>query len=219
MLLVGHTPGLERLLEYLSATPLTRRQDGKLLTTAALAHLVMPDDWRELGSGSATLVRLQYPVDLPKRFPFPGPHGEELRDRPAYYYTQSAVIPYRLEQGRVEVLVVRSSQGKHWVVPKGIADVGLSLQESAAKEALEEAGVEGVVDPEPLGSYRYPKWGGTCDVTVYPMAVSREIPESAWEERHRGRQWLSPASAASLLKQAELRSMVAELMKRLGRAG
>jgi 8-oxo-dGTP pyrophosphatase MutT (NUDIX family) len=45
---------------------------------------------------------------------------------------------------RMEVLLIGSSKGTHWVIPKGIHEPGLSATESASHEALEEAGVKGV---------------------------------------------------------------------------
>ena len=152
---------------------------------------------------------------MPKRFPFPSPDSGELRKRPAYYYTQSSVIPYRIKQDRVEILVTRSSQKKHWVVPKGIADPGHSLQESASKEAWEEAGVEGEVVEEALGSYQYHKWGATCTVTVYPMRVTRQLDDDEWEEQHRGRKWLPADEAATTVRQPELGDLIRLLHKQL----
>ncbi len=216
VMLVGHNPGLEQLLSYLCAKTKDLPKKGRLLPSAALARLAMPDDWRDLSKGASSLLRLQHAAKLPKRFPFPGPDGSERRDRPAYYYIQSAVIPYRIRDGRLEILLVRSSGDKHWVVPKGIVDPGHSAQESALKEAWEEAGIEGEVDNEPLGSYRYPKWGASCSVAVYPMAVNREIPVAEWEEPERGRHWASAETASKLLKQKKLRPLVETLAQRLG---
>ncbi|MGB5776451.1 MAG: NUDIX domain-containing protein, partial [Sedimenticolaceae bacterium] len=216
VMLVGHNPGLERLLRYLCAKTRDLPEKGQLLPTGALAYLAMPDDWRDIPQGGASLLRVQRAAKLPKRFPFPGLHGSERRNRPAYYYTQSAVIPYRIRDGNLEILMVRSSRDKHWVVPKGIIDPGHSAQESALKEAWEEAGIEGEVDDQPLGSYRYPKWGAFCSVTVYPMAVSREIPVEEWEEPERGRHWVSAEMASKLLKQKGLRPLVQTLALRLG---
>ena len=170
VLLVGHNPGLKKLLCYL---------DGEIdehLPKSALAHIKLPDNWMQLTPGCGhTLTRIQ-PAELPEKFPFPGPRDAELRDRPAYYYTQSSVIPYRTNGGKIEILLVRSSKGKHWVVPKGIAEPGLSLQESAAEEAREEAGAIGEIDQQALGSYECPKWGAICNVTVYPMRVDHLFP-------------------------------------------
>jgi phosphohistidine phosphatase len=215
VMLVGHNPGLEELLIYLANESIAYPADGKLLPTATVARLAMPDDWTGLHAGSAQLLSITRPGEVPEKFPFPFPDGPERRDRPAYYYTQSSVIPYRLQDGRPEILIVSSSQRKHWVVPKGISDPGLTPQESAAKEAWEEAGVEGQVGKDALGSYRYEKWGATCTVDVFPMEVTRTIPEDEWEERHRGREWVTPAVAQRRLRQAELKPLVAALVSRL----
>jgi phosphohistidine phosphatase len=211
VMLVGHNPGLEELLEWLTIDRIPLPEDGKLLPTATLARLQMPADWRALIAGCARLESITRPGSLPKKFPYPGPDGKERRDRPAYYYTQSSVIPYRVRDGKPEILVIASSKKHHLVVPKGIKDPGLSPQESAAKEALEEAGIEGEVTETALGSYRCEKWGATCTVDVYAMKVTRVIAEQEWEESHRGRQWVSPEMAASQLKQEELRPLVKKL--------
>lgn len=211
VMLVGHNPGMEDLLVWLASEAVAVPEDGKLLPTATLARLQMPDDWRGLAAGCARLQSITRPGALPEKFPYPAPNGKEQRDRPAYYYTQSSVLPYRVRDGNLEILVIASSKKHHLVVPKGIKDPGLSAQESAAKEALEEAGVEGEVADSAVGSYTCEKWGATCTVAVYPMKVTRLIPEEEWEERHRGRQWLSSNKAARQLKQKELGPLVKKL--------
>ena len=215
VMMVGHNPGFEQLLLHLADPAPEIPEDGKLMPTAALARLAMPEDWKNLRAGAARLIEMVRAADLPKQFPFPSPNGEELRDRPAYYYTQSSAIPYRKTDKDVEILIVRSRGDRHWVVPKGIVDPGLSPQASARKEAWEEAGVEGHVHDEAIGNYRYPKWGATCEVSVYPMAVSNELPQAEWEENHRGRRWVSAVQAAEMLNQTELAPMILALHKQL----
>ncbi len=215
VMLVGHNPGLEDLLSYLVGGEPAATDDGKLLPTAALARLGMPQQWAGLSAGCARLISLIRPEQLPKKFPFPDHTGTELRDRPAYYYTQSSVIPYRMQDGEPEILVILSSQKKHFVVPKGIKDPGLSPQASAAKEAWEEAGVEGKVLDNAIGSYDYQKWGARCRVDVYAMEVTGLVPEQEWEESHRGREWVSPEEAVQRLRQEALGPMVLALAKKL----
>jgi len=94
----------------------------------------------------------------------------------------------------VEVLLVTSSSGKRWIIPKGIVEEDLSPAESAAQEAMEEAGVVGVVGAQPVGEYQYDKWGGTCIVAVYLLEV-REVLEMWQEAAFRRREWLSLADA------------------------
>jgi len=159
-------------------------------------------------------VRLIERVDagaLPDLFPYPALDGADRRERPAYYYRQSAVIPFRKSPGGTEILIVGSSSGRHWTVPKGIVEPGLSPAASARIEAREEAGIEGRIRREPIGSYAYGKWGATCDVTVFAMAVTRVLEGADWEERHRRRRWVSPDEAAELLVQPGLKELVVKV--------
>lgn len=61
VLLVAHNPGLESLLRYLCDGNLAEPSDGKLLATATLARLTMPDEWRDLQPGDAVLVTMMRP--------------------------------------------------------------------------------------------------------------------------------------------------------------
>lgn len=63
LLLVGHNPGLEELIQYLTAGTLPESPDGKLLPTATLCILHLPD-WRPLHEHSAQLVQLIRPKSL-----------------------------------------------------------------------------------------------------------------------------------------------------------
>ena len=211
ILLAGHNPGLVELLLYLLGGKVPRPDDGKLLPTATLARLIMPGNWNRLEFGSAQLKSLTRPDDLPKKFPYPAPDGKEKRDRPAYYYRQSAVIPYRMQQDNMQIMLIGSSKRNHWVVPKGIHEPGLSAQTSAAREAYEEAGIRGVVSNSILGTYEYTKWGAPCAVEVYAMHVNEILPDSEWEEIHRGRKWVSPGEALGLIKEQSMRPMIESL--------
>jgi phosphohistidine phosphatase len=213
VMLVGHNPGLEELLFSLTAGDVGPVKNDKLMPTAALAILESDENWYDLKEGSVRLQRIIYPRTLPKKFPWPLHKAREQRDRPAYYYNQSSVIPYRIQNGKPEILIIRSSKKKHWVTPKGIHEPGLTAQQSAAKEALEEAGVEGSVDKKAVGNYRYQKWGATCNVAVYAMAVSNVIPNKDWEESHRTRQWVTPKEAVSMLGQKELGRIIRSMFK------
>ena len=157
------------------------------------------------------LLSSTIPGELPDLFPFPAPDGPERRPRPAYYYRQSAVIPYRRTEAGTQILIVGSSSGRHWTVPKGIVEPGLSAAASARIEAREEAGVEGRVGRSPLGHFTYAKWGATCDVTVYAMEVGRMLEGPAWQESHRTRQWVLVPEAVNLLKQPAFALLAAKI--------
>ena len=125
-------------------------------------------------------------------------------------YRQSAALPYREHDNDLEVLLVTSRKRKRWILPKGIVEPGLTPRASAAKEALEEAGVVGHMASESLGSYRRRKWGGTCDVDVYPLRVQREMDD--WPESGiRRRRWQPLATALRRVDDAGLRAIIARL--------
>jgi len=213
VMIVGHNPGLEDLVVHLADTPPPLPEDGKLMPTATLARLRMDCGWDRLEQGCATILSITRPGELPEQFV--GADGTRVGDRPEYYYTQSSIIPYRILGGRLEIMVISSRKGKHWIVPKGIVEPDLSPVASAAKEAFEEAGIEGKASGPSIGRYTYEKWGGTCAVDVYPMEVTRVLPEEEWLESFRDRAWVSPEEAVDRLKHPELRPMILELASRL----
>lgn len=125
----------------------------------------------------------------------------------SWMFRQSGVIPLRATPGGARVLLISSRRGKHWVIPKGIIEPHLSPQESALREAYEEAGVRGELRGGPLGLYTYRKWGGTCRVQVFLLEVTEELPD--WPESgFRKRIWVSPSEAIRLIEQEGLRRLM-----------
>ena len=100
--------------------------------------------------------------------------------KPAWLFNQSAVIPYLEKNGVVEVVVVSSREKNGWVMLKGVIEKSMTPEDSAAKEALEEAGVIGNVSRDCVGEYSYKKWCGICNVKVYPMEVDTVL--ESWQE-------------------------------------
>jgi 8-oxo-dGTP pyrophosphatase MutT (NUDIX family) len=127
---------------------------------------------------------------------------------------QSAVIPYRRRDGAVEVLLIRSASGRRWVVPKGIIEPDMTPVASAANEAWEEAGIRGRVLPATAGTYRYDKWGGTCEVEVFLMEVTEVLDD--WPESYREREWVTVEEAVSRVAESDLQALLRELPSRLG---
>lgn len=120
---------------------------------------------------------------------------------------QSGIIPYRYKSGKLEILLITSLSGKKWIIPKGIVEDGMSAEESAMKEAFEEAGINGEIEDTAIGSYAYPKWGMICKVLVFPCKVSNladNWPEKGERERH----WFPWKKALDKLRVKELRKLV-----------
>jgi len=122
------------------------------------------------------------------------------------YFKQSGVIP--VFKGKVVLITARGS--KRWIIPKGSIDWELTAQESAAKEALEEAGIKGEVFPEEIGTYTYEKLGGRYKVRLYYMEVSKL--KNNWDEKHfRKRKLVSPKQAVKKVVPAAVSKIIARL--------
>jgi len=127
--------------------------------------------------------------------------------------SQYAALPWRsAEGGRIEVLLITSRETRRWVIPKGWPIKGMSSKMSAAREAYEEAGIEGQMGKK-LGLYHYQKRlrSGRIQpvrVAVYPMQVSAELedwPEKGQREKH----WLAADEASVLVEEPELQAIIA----------
>jgi 8-oxo-dGTP pyrophosphatase MutT (NUDIX family) len=115
--------------------------------------------------------------------------------------------------GGVEVLLITSRETKRWVIPKGWPMKGMKSPQCAAREAFEEAGVEGEVRKKKLGVYHYEKRlrSGRVQpvkVAVYALHVAHEHAE--WPEKgQRDMLWSPPVDAALQVDEPELRALIA----------
>jgi 8-oxo-dGTP pyrophosphatase MutT (NUDIX family) len=135
-----------------------------------------------------------------------------MRSKPAWFYRQSGVIPYRVADGSFAILLITSRRRGRWIIPKGIIEPELTAAESACKEAAEEAGVVGSVSAAPVGEYRYQKWGGECSVQVF--ALEAHTVWDTWPESDvRQRQWMPLNAAAHAVREPELQQMILMLPK------
>ncbi|HSF65359.1 MAG TPA: NUDIX hydrolase [Paracoccaceae bacterium] len=130
--------------------------------------------------------------------------------------TQCGALCWRHAEGEVQVLLVTSRDTGRWVIPKGWPIDGLDMAGAALREAWEEAGVRGAVDPAPLGWYSYDKVlrrgpSGTavpCIVAVHPLQVTQQenrFPEA----KERRRMWFGLAEAATRVDEPELSALIA----------
>jgi 8-oxo-dGTP pyrophosphatase MutT (NUDIX family) len=120
------------------------------------------------------------------------------------------VIPFRLEQDKLNVMLITSRNRKRWIIPKGIIEKDISAAESARREAFEEAGLRGRVSRKPIGRYRYRKWGDTCDVQVFLLKIEQVLDE--WPESSvRQRRWATVEEAANLVEEQELGGLIRNL--------
>ena len=112
---------------------------------------------------------------------------------------QAAAIPVcRTADGTLQVCLIRRRQSGSWGIPKGFLDPGDTPAEAALREAYEEAGINGRIVGEAVGTYTYSKAGSRYTVAVFVMEVSEE--ERTWPEAWlRARAWHDLDEALSLL--------------------
>ncbi|MFI4965454.1 MAG: NUDIX hydrolase [Caulobacterales bacterium] len=143
--------------------------------------------------------------------PHPPPSNREPDREPR---AQFAALPWRRDPaGGVEVLLITSRETRRWVIPKGWPIKGMNSPKSAAREAFEEAGVQGKVGKRPIGAYAYDKRlkNGRLQhvrVAVFPLLVESEA--AAYPELgQRQKIWLPPAEAARRVDEPELMVLLA----------
>src|SRR5690606_16684233 len=106
--------------------------------------------------------------------------------------------------------------------PKGRIPERTTPWLSAAREAHDEAGVEGVVGTEPIGSYRAWKTRGmrrmVIEVEMYPFRVERQL--DSWRETgERYRHWVTLAEATRLITNERIVDIVRGFARTLREAG
>lgn len=124
--------------------------------------------------------------------------------------TQFGALAWRERKGRLQVCLVTTRGTGRWVVPKGWPMRGRTPAEAAAREAYEEAGLIGLASEGCIGLYSYMKGFGRagdlpCVVALFPLRVTKALKR--WPEMTaRERRWLSPAKAASQVREPELKA-------------
>jgi 8-oxo-dGTP pyrophosphatase MutT (NUDIX family) len=125
---------------------------------------------------------------------------------------QVAALCWRGEAACPEILLITSLTTKRWILPKGWPMDAMTLAESAAREAFEEAGVEGAVGAAPIGNYPYlkeKKDGGAmaCSVDVFALRVTGQ--QSEWPEKGaRELAWLPLDQAVARVGEPGLRQVL-----------
>ncbi|PIW28532.1 MAG: NUDIX hydrolase [Rhodospirillales bacterium CG15_BIG_FIL_POST_REV_8_21_14_020_66_15] len=131
---------------------------------------------------------------------------------------QSCVVPYRLGDRGLEILLITSRNTGRWIVPKGTVEPNMTPQASAAKEALEEAGILGEPGSDSLGEYFYSKFDQVYRVVIFPFRVATELED--WDEKpFRRRIWVSADEAVSRVTETAVMAAIMQLSEYARRDG
>jgi len=133
---------------------------------------------------------------------------------------QVAALCWRVSQKAAPVpdlLLITSLNSKRWILPKGWPEPDMTLAESAAHEAFEEAGVIGKIGAAPVGRYHYLKekkdgGGMPCSVEVFALQVTKQLHD--WPEKGaRQLMWLPLDQVAVRVSEPGLRQVLREFRK------
>jgi 8-oxo-dGTP pyrophosphatase MutT (NUDIX family) len=128
-----------------------------------------------------------------------------------------AAVCYRLREGELEFLLVRTRNG-HWTFPKGGVDQDPTTADAAAREAYEEAGVIGSVERVPFISYRHCKPSSRRRVVVVQAHLCRVKQLVPPPEQYRDPTWLSASKAKRRLQKYRSAEFALELAGVIDRA-
>ena len=122
--------------------------------------------------------------------------------------SQFGALCYRITDGKVQILLITSRRTKRWIIPKGWPENDMTPGESAANEAMEEAGVAGKLKERPFGVYCYEKTvedgdNFPCIVTVYALKVKMILTDYP-EKSERRRKWFSRKDASKHVFEPDL---------------
>ncbi len=135
---------------------------------------------------------------------------------------QYGALPWRQRGNEVQILLVTSRRTRRWIIPKGWPMDGIKPTVAAAREAKEEAGVQGEIAETPAGVYRYMKAlrNGVempCRVEVFALKVTKESHD--WDEMDaRERRWCSVNDAAAAVIEPQLKVIIRRFGTRMAAA-
>lgn len=135
---------------------------------------------------------------------------------------QVAAICYRRRGAAVEFLLVNTNGGNKWTFPKGCTEAHLSHSQAAEREAAEEAGAMGTIEPRHFHLYIHSKgvfWraGGVQEFVVkaFLMEIHQLRPA---DEPSRNPTWFSPDEARERLAKGREVKYAHELVAVIDRA-
>ena len=140
---------------------------------------------------------------------------------------QVAAVCYRRRGTAIEFLLVNTNGGNKWTFPKGAPEASHSHSRAAEREAWEEAGVRGHIEPRHFHLYLHSKgvfWKapGVREFLVKAFLMEVDSLELA-HEADRNPTWFSPEEASRILAKGrevkyarEMRSVIERALARLG---
>lgn len=140
---------------------------------------------------------------------------------------QVAAVCYRRVNAHAQFLLVRTNSGSKWTFPKGAPEARLSHSQAAEREALEEAGAVGTIEPRHFHVYIHSKgvfWqpGGVQEYVV--KAFLMDVRQTSRpHEVYRDPTWFEAEEARVILAKGrevkyakELQTVVDRALEHIG---
>ena len=135
---------------------------------------------------------------------------------------QVAAVCYRRRGTELEFLLVNTNGGGKWTFPKGDPAQGMSHSQAAEREAWEEAGVRGHIEPRHFHVYIHSKgvfWRQPGVQEYVIKAFLLEVEQAVRpEEEMRNPTWYSPEEARKILAKGREVKYAKELQAVIDRA-
>jgi 8-oxo-dGTP pyrophosphatase MutT (NUDIX family) len=114
-----------------------------------------------------------------------------------------AAVCYRRRNAHAEFLLVNTNGGSKWTFPKGAPEANLSHSQAAEREAHEEAGATGIIEPRHFHMYLHSKgvfWqpGGVQEYVVKAFLLEVQQTHDP-EEDFRNPTWFDAEEARVIL--------------------
>jgi 8-oxo-dGTP pyrophosphatase MutT (NUDIX family) len=119
--------------------------------------------------------------------------------------THAGAVVYEIKDNQTLFLVISSSSGKHWVLPKGHIEPNESAEAAALRELAEEAGVIGEII-HPLTIQQFTKFKKDIVVQYFLVRMVDTTPA----DEGRTLQWANESIALKLLSFEEARNALQE---------
>jgi 8-oxo-dGTP pyrophosphatase MutT (NUDIX family) len=142
---------------------------------------------------------------------------------------QVAAVCYRRQGESIEFLLVNTNGGGKWTFPKGDPEPSMSHSQAAEREAWEEAGVRGQIEPRHFHLYLHSKgvfWKapGVREFVIKAFLMEVEQSESS-HEPERNPTWFSADDAKKILAKGrevkygrEMQAVIDRAVEHLGAA-
>lgn len=109
-------------------------------------------------------------------------------------------FPFLFKKEKMHIMIITSTSGKSWILPKGHPEDNLNKPQVAELEAYEEAGIKGLIFERKFRQEFKREDGGT--LIIYPLLI-KKVLESWPEDSIRERRLVTIKDALTLVTKKE----------------